>query len=272
MTTADTSMQPMLVRAFFGDETAWDAVLTDLADVEDPVTGRPLVESVKLVEDPLLDKSSWDQIVNYVADQSGLTYAFVVDEETSSGAERLVAVVDLRANSPLEQRMFRVQPANLAEVHANLYLANVEFGDFWSASGPDRVYRAPAAEPDPVFVSVERVLSRINRSPVPAATLSRLVDALSEGSSPQVAAKWVHNTTSSAQFYRDNSSNYEYCEEVVGWDETLEFAERGGSALVFSIASQAARWTVYLDPASEVVLAALLTRMPGSPWAQATPS
>ena len=128
----------LLVRTDFTDDATWRAV-TDL--LEQPADG--FEASLHIVNDSQYHGVTAEDLLGHVAGVD-VTFAFLADAETMTGTEHTLVCVDL-----LDERgqSFRVTPAEVAAVQANLEIANMGFREFADHADPDGVFRGFPADP-----------------------------------------------------------------------------------------------------------------------------
>lgn len=123
----------VLVRAAFADEAAWSALCQSIR-VQDP--DRLL--DLAWIEDRANDGMSAGEVAELMGNGALQGFALIVDETSLATPEQPILVVDLRETPG---RTFRVAPAQLGEVVANLSIGNMDFEEFASAAGREGVFR-----------------------------------------------------------------------------------------------------------------------------------
>ncbi|WP_051153166.1 DUF6924 domain-containing protein [Nocardia niigatensis] len=128
--------ESLLLRTDFTDDAAWAQTLAAVIASydEDTVTG------LTPIDDSAFAGLTLDELAELI---DGQTYVFLADTTTMTDSEHPILAVDTsdedtRGGYPV----FRMAPSAMAEVEVNLFLANVDFGDFADNLGDDdRVYR-----------------------------------------------------------------------------------------------------------------------------------
>ncbi|WP_410671582.1 DUF6924 domain-containing protein [Amycolatopsis sp. cmx-4-68] len=129
---------PVLVRTWFGDNGAWQALAREVATPsEDGFSAN-----VTLVDDPAFAGLSPEAL--RAAQTAGPIVSFLADEVTLTSAEHPVLAVWVLPHQDGDRRdlrPFRVVPAELWSVENNINLANLDWADFTGSAGGDGVFR-----------------------------------------------------------------------------------------------------------------------------------
>ncbi|MGC4983031.1 DUF6924 domain-containing protein [Streptomyces sp. DT193] len=129
----------VVIRTDFTDERAWD----QLRAYMDSYAPEGLLVDVRTVDDPRNQGMTTGQLRSLVPDRAEYPYLAVADSGTFAAhlaaRDRTLLVVDLDEEGPGE--VFRAVASSLAEIDANLSLANTDFGDYVEGVGHDGVYR-----------------------------------------------------------------------------------------------------------------------------------
>lgn len=124
---------PFVLRTDFSNEAAWGSLRSALENHDDEAA-----PALDFISDAAFGGLAPAKLRSLLRDDSTHTFAFVADQTTFSAAEFPVLVVDLTTKKP---RSFRVLPAHLHDVSANLALGNMEFADFAKAADNQGVFR-----------------------------------------------------------------------------------------------------------------------------------
>jgi hypothetical protein len=133
-----------LVRSDRSDDEAWRRVVDAVTQPLDVGAGEDDDEPfVVPVDTPGLEGLTPSELAASTSAEFASGYAVVADDrsmaEARSGGEVTVAYVALSRRHP--GRSFRCAAERVAEVEANLSIANLDFRDFATAVDPDGVYR-----------------------------------------------------------------------------------------------------------------------------------
>lgn len=123
-----------VVRTDFSDEVAWRALREEML-AESSEGWRAHVD---IIDEPVFDGFSLDQVVEAVTDDYGYGFLMLVDAVAIVGDAHAVLVVDLDDEPG---RSFRTVPSAVQSVENNLSIANMDFSEFAEAVGPDGVFR-----------------------------------------------------------------------------------------------------------------------------------
>ncbi|HEY0495373.1 MAG TPA: hypothetical protein VGD48_06480 [Kutzneria sp.] len=143
----------VVVRTHFGDDEAWQAVLTLAAQSwgdEDDQDDEGFASTTYLVDDPTLAGVAVDQVRDTLASiDEYLSVVFIADEETMRHPQHPLLAVNLddEPNFLDEEgsvfgRQFRIVPRQASGVHVNLTLGNMDYTD-WAGTAmqaPDGVF------------------------------------------------------------------------------------------------------------------------------------
>jgi hypothetical protein len=124
----------VLVRTFFGDQSAWRGTLeAALAENDDGFRAY-----VTVVDDETFDGASWEQLRDAVqATRQHASVLFVADSAAMRGAHPILVVdLDVEARPP-----FRCAAGQLWSVDNNLNLANIDWQEFATALDGDGMFR-----------------------------------------------------------------------------------------------------------------------------------
>ena len=126
-------LQVLLVRTDFGDDHAWEEIRAAAVSFHGPFQADVLP-----VDDRRFDGLTVERLAALVPEGQAPFYVFLVDREALGLPDRPVLVVNLFEP---RGRSFRVVPAQLWSVQANLSLANMDWEEFADAVDDDGVFR-----------------------------------------------------------------------------------------------------------------------------------
>lgn len=126
-------LELLFVRTDFADDRAWNALLADAMSFHGGFRA-----AIRPVDDRRFEGLTVERLLELVPQGQEPFYLFLVDRDALTRADHAVRVVNLyepRGES------FRVVPAHLWSVQANLSLANMDWEEFTGAVGADGVFR-----------------------------------------------------------------------------------------------------------------------------------
>jgi len=126
-------LHSLVVRTDFSSDTTWSDVCSAIAAPQGDFRAM-----VTFVDDRRHEGLTIDSLLELAANDSDLTFIFVVDSETITSSDHPVLVVDLHWQPG---RTFRVVPALMWSVQNNLYLSNMDWEEFAEAANADGVFR-----------------------------------------------------------------------------------------------------------------------------------
>jgi hypothetical protein len=128
----------VLVRTWFGDDSAWDSLVLEVRTPSDD----DFLANVTVVNDPAFEGLSAEALREQ--QPGGAIVSFLADEATLTSVGHPVLAVWVlpdRAGDRPEPRPFRVAPFALWSVENNINLANMDWEDFASSVDGDDVFR-----------------------------------------------------------------------------------------------------------------------------------
>jgi hypothetical protein len=126
----------VLVRTWFGDEDAWQRLVTD---VQTP-SEDGFLATVTFVDDAAFEGMTAEGLAAAQADSSFVS--FLADElALSSDGYPIPAVWVFRGTSELEHQPFRVVATELWGVENNINLRNMDWDDFARSVDDDGIFR-----------------------------------------------------------------------------------------------------------------------------------
>ncbi|MER5201145.1 DUF6924 domain-containing protein [Streptomyces sp. NPDC002755] len=139
MNTLPDGSDAVVIRTDFTDAQAWDRLRAYIGSY----APEGLLTDVRTVDDPRHEGMTAGQLRSLVPDRADYPYLAVADAGTFAAhleaRDRTLLVIDLDEEGPGE--VFRAVASSLAEIDANLSLANTDFGDYVEGVGHDGVYR-----------------------------------------------------------------------------------------------------------------------------------
>lgn len=137
----------LIIRTDYSDETAWREVKAMLAAPQGADAYEP---NLYLVDDPAWAGASVESALAAVAADEFLSVIFLVDERAVNSRDHALLAVNTESPEEFEFgdgdaefcSSFRVEPAGVFGVDANLRIANLDFEDYAARA---------AGEPDGVF-------------------------------------------------------------------------------------------------------------------------
>jgi hypothetical protein len=123
-----------LVRTWFGDDTAWDSLVTE---VQTP-SADGFLAYVTLVNDPAFAGLTADALTT--GHPAGAFVSFLADQATLTSAEHPILAVWIYDDRP-DHEPFRVVPAAMWSVENNINIANMDWPEFTRSVDEDGVFR-----------------------------------------------------------------------------------------------------------------------------------
>ncbi|MFF3614840.1 DUF6924 domain-containing protein [Streptomyces sp. NPDC002580] len=132
----------LIIRTDHGDEPAWAALRTELLK---PWGDNNIELYVHIADDPRWAGFTPEQVLSAVAADEELSVVFLADHESMrDGPGTLLAMAVLtREECDSDEEFeadggaFRTVTSGVPEIHANLMIANLSFGDFKEAAEQD---------------------------------------------------------------------------------------------------------------------------------------
>ena len=128
------SPSALVVRSDFSDDTEWERLKEVVLTPIEP----GYVANVRFVEVPNSAEKSATEITSSLSPPYQLSFIFVADRRTFDSPETTLLIASLSEGPGAE---FRVLPSKVAEVEANLSVANVSFEEFAEAADEKGIYR-----------------------------------------------------------------------------------------------------------------------------------
>ncbi|MFI5527677.1 DUF6924 domain-containing protein [Kitasatospora sp. NPDC051853] len=141
--TPPSEYTAVVLRTDFGDEAAWRAVKAACSELWGEA-------AVHFVDDPAWTGATPEAVIAAASADEDLCVVFLADHLTMRDPEHtLLAVAVLTRDECDSDEEFeehggsvRTVPARLHDIHANLSIANLDFGDVRAAVGTDGVLRS----------------------------------------------------------------------------------------------------------------------------------
>lgn len=129
----------VLVRTWFGDDTAWESLVLDVETPNDD----GFLANVVPVNDRAFEGLSAQALK--AKQPGGAIVSFIADEMTLTNGERPILAAWVLPQQGWDERPgrlpFRVVVSELPSVENNINLANMDWEDFTQAVGEDGVFR-----------------------------------------------------------------------------------------------------------------------------------
>ncbi|MBB2741936.1 UNVERIFIED_ORG: hypothetical protein FHR35_001758 [Microbispora rosea subsp. rosea] len=126
----------LVVRTDFSDQERWQAVRKSLGDIDGDGWMTEWAAKVEVVEDRAYQDLTSPQILALLPDGYMDPLLVIADKVTIDSQEMPFLVIELECEWGM-----RVIPAELPSIHANLYIANMDFGEFAESADADGVFR-----------------------------------------------------------------------------------------------------------------------------------
>lgn len=254
--------QSLFIRTDFSDKEAWEILQADTEAVRRNADGIAVRAGLTIVDDHTFDALSIGELLE-LAD-GAVDYAFVADSQTFENPRRPILVVDLsgdREDDDTSILTFRVTPELLASVESNLSLANLDFADYIDNIDGDGVFTGGPARAETRTLSRQDLLDAAPQSKLPSALVSRYIEALEHYRPLTLSAKFVPDLRDLYEYLVSNSDGWNLAEEILGRQESMEVASKGGGpTLVFNFPIRRGWWSAYVDPKTLVPVTLLMSR------------
>ncbi len=137
----------LIVRTDYSDDESWKAVRAALLAPQGSDGYEP---SVHFVDDPAWAGAGVADVLAAVADDEYLSVVFVADRMTMDSDRHALLAVDTEDAAEIQGdregpfSAFRVEPAGVFEIDADLRVANLEFADYAKTARDDSdgIYRS----------------------------------------------------------------------------------------------------------------------------------
>jgi hypothetical protein len=140
----------LLIRTDFAAQQVWD----DLCALIAHHAREGLLTTVRIVDDPVYEGFTAEQLLGLVPGDSDCVYLAVADAQTSAPdgriQDRTLLIVNVGPGDEEHGSIFRALISEFASIDANLSVANMDFSEFREAVDDDGVYRG---------------MNRVSRSP-----------------------------------------------------------------------------------------------------------
>lgn len=252
--------QSLLVRTHFAADDVWQQIAADAQASHRQADGTEAQAFLTVVDDSEFSDLTPTDLAELIPSPPPY-YVFVVDRQACEQPEHPVLVLDIAEG--VAPASFRVIPSRLAVVENNLSIANLSFDELRSQADPDGVYRGTPAEPLPAERSVNHedlvgAANRAEETPV----VQQLRQDLEANHAPTLTARLNNDlydtyTVLAGQTHRPDLK--------VGRDEMLEVLEHGGRGYGIHLPLIDSYWTIFLDPSSLDLQAAMKVFYPPQP-------
>ncbi|WP_440104750.1 DUF6924 domain-containing protein [Streptosporangium sp. H16] len=126
----------LVVRTDFSDQERWQAVRNSLGDIDKDGWAKEFSGQVKVVEDPAYQGLTAQQILALLPEGYKDSILVIADKVTVDSQEMPFLVIELEFTWEM-----RVIPSEIPGIHANLSIANMDFGEFAESADADGVFR-----------------------------------------------------------------------------------------------------------------------------------
>jgi hypothetical protein len=137
MTLLPTTVNPLVVRTDFDNQSAWDKICNI---IRRPVheAGQDFYADVEFLDRAELRNLTASELLDCLPGEYGHSFLFVVDKATTESPEFPLLVVDLARE---RGRAFRAIPSQIQGIENNLSLSNMDFFEFADNADQDGVFR-----------------------------------------------------------------------------------------------------------------------------------
>lgn len=132
---AELPVGSVLVRTWFGDDSAWESLVHEVGTPSD----EGFQASVAVVNDPAFAGMSAEALK--AKQTAGAIVSFLADETTLTNAEHPLLAVWVLPLRGADHQPFRVVSAELPSVENNINLGNMDWEDFTRSVSGDGVFR-----------------------------------------------------------------------------------------------------------------------------------
>lgn len=126
----------LVVRTDFSDQQRWQAVRDSLGDIDKDGWAKEFANQVKVVEDPAHHGLTWHQLLALLPDGYKDPLLVIADKVTIDSPEMPFLVIELACTWDM-----RVIPSEVPAIHANVFIGNMDFGEFAESADADGVFR-----------------------------------------------------------------------------------------------------------------------------------
>lgn len=126
----------LVVCTDFSDRERWQAVRDSLGDIDKDGWAKEFSGEVEVVEDPAYQGLTAKQLLALLPDGYKDPLFVIADKVTIDSQEMPFLVIELGSKWEM-----RVIPSEIPLIHANLSIANMDFGEFAESTDADGVFR-----------------------------------------------------------------------------------------------------------------------------------
>lgn len=250
----------VLVRTWFGDDAAWNAVVAETRGDGDDPAKESGTSPFTAVDDRDFDGATTGQVIQAARSHSS-SYLFLADRITLTDPEHPVLVVDLDDSQADSPATVRVASYQLGDVESNLATANVDFAEFRSAADADGVFRGFRVTVEQRHIEKGQILDAIPESPG-AETLELLRSDLESTFSVYPNSRSVQLLAIRIADLRSRraellAGTFPYGKTPFGYADMVRFCDAGGPAWGLHLPNVNFYWSVVLDIDSLVPVAAM---------------
>ncbi|MBY6348758.1 DUF6924 domain-containing protein [Rhodococcoides corynebacterioides] len=252
--------RPVLVRTWFGDDAAWNAVVIETrGDGADPTAGAGS-SPFTAVDDRDFDGATALRVIQAARSHSS-PYLFLADRTTLTDPEHPVLVVDRGDPQADPPASFRVASSRFGDVESNLSTANVDSAEFLSAADADGVFRGFRVTVEQRHIEKGHLLDAIPESPRAEALellrsdLENTFSAYPNSRSVQLPAVLIADLRSRRAELL--ASTFPYGMTPFGYEDMVQFCAARGPAWGLHLPGIDFYWSVVLDIDTIVPVAAM---------------
>ncbi len=240
----------LLVRSDFSDDDAWRRVAKATIAIDDEFEARP---GCRIVADRSAEGITPEQLVAALPEHSPCA-VFVADAMTMTHKDMPLLAVDIGPLSDTRGQSFRVIPAEVLAIEANLSISNMDFDDFASGArrSSDGIFRG---FPEPRYFSLDELTDLVARLPSTPVFDSLRADMNRDLPRPTLGD--VNGATTCDQYL---SWQYRPVTGYLGEEDFVRVVRPLTEVTVTSVMIDRGYWSIALSPDCDEVLAAIRIR------------
>ena len=131
MKPIEETESPVLIRADFSDDPAWERICAVIQEPRDP-----FFPNIEILDNREYEGASSEGVRQLLEESYSHGFAFIADETTMKEKDHPVLVLDLA-----EDRDFRAVPSEIAAIENNLSIGNMGFEEFAEGADEDGIFR-----------------------------------------------------------------------------------------------------------------------------------
>ena len=122
-----------VIRTDFSNAGGWQAICHAISE-----SANELEMQVQFIENQEFDGASPQELLPMLEGNAFYSFAFLIDRVSIESPEFPILVLDLFTEPG---RTFRAIPTYIPSIHANLWLANMDFEDYADSVDPNGIFR-----------------------------------------------------------------------------------------------------------------------------------